>query len=542
MDDLVAQLQAGQILGKDFRVLRPLAAGGMGAVYLVEQLSTGRERALKIMHPQFVKSADSRARFTQEAKVGAKIRSDHVVEVVSAGVDDDTGIPWLAMELLDGEELAKRIQRKGFLPPAEVLEIFRQLCHALGEAHKNGLVHRDLKPQNIFMAHSRRQGEAFTVKILDFGVAKLVQEQQGEGDMTKPVGTPRWMAPEQSDQGAAIRPATDIWALGLIAFNCLTGKYFWKTANAQQANLTALLRELIVEPIVPASQRAAELACPGAMPRGFDDWFRFCVERDVNRRFQNATAALEALVPVLERAPAWKPASVSQVIPDDSATTPGPVALQHTTPEIPHHTPQPPGDDSDTLRWGRLSLKPTKEATPPSSIGTTSTRPFASPPPSQQPTEQLPERSRLPLIAGIAVGIAALGAAAFVALRASKPAPPPPAPVAQQPAPAPLPEAFTVVFDSFPSGAAVMEGDARLGTTPMQLSLRNAGLEKEPRKFSLVREGFLSYAVVQGPSREPVRVLATLAADPGAATRKPPPEKRRRSAEPEAEPELRTRR
>src|SRR5260370_14087510 len=224
MDEVVATLRQGQILGKDFKVLRPLAAGGMGAVYLVEQISTGRERALKVMHPQFVQSDDSRARYWQEAKVGAKIRSDHVVEVVSAGVDDDTGIPWLAMELLDGEELAKRIQRKKFLAPAETMEIFRQACHALGEAHRHGLVHRDLKPQNIFMANSRRQGEAFTVKILDFGVAKLVQESQGDADHTKPVGTPRWMAPEQSEAGAPIRPATDGVAPALIGLNCRAAK------------------------------------------------------------------------------------------------------------------------------------------------------------------------------------------------------------------------------------------------------------------------------------------------------------------------------
>jgi hypothetical protein len=111
-----------------------------------------------------------------------------------------------------------------------------------------------------------------------------------------------------------------------------------------------------------------------------------------------------------------------------------------------------------------------------------------------------------------------------------------------------MPESFTVVFDSFPSGASVVEGDVKLGTTPMQLSLRNAGLEKEPRKFSIVRDGFLSYAVVQGPSREPVRVLATLALDPNAAAQKPPapaqkaPEKRRKSEAPREEPELRTRR
>jgi serine/threonine protein kinase len=520
MED-VAQLKTGQILGKDFRVLRPLAAGGMGAVYLVEQLSTGRERALKIMHPQFVKSEDSRARFTQEAKVGARIRSDHVVEVVSAGVDDDTGIPWLAMELLDGEELAKRVQRKGFLPPAEVLEVFRQLCHALGEAHKNGLVHRDLKPQNIFMANSRRQGEAFTVKILDFGVAKLVQEQQGEGDQTKPVGTPRWMAPEQSDQGAAIRPATDVWALGLIAFNCLTGKYFWRAANATQANLTALLRELIVEPIVPASQRAAELGCTGAMPRGFDEWFARCVDRDGNRRYQDANAALAALAPVLEKAPGWKPASLSAVVPDDSATTPGPVALAQTG-EI------------------RQDTKPF--AQPPD----VHTKPFAQPPAASQGTQKLPEPSRLPAILGAALGGVALAVALVVALRGPKaaPPPPPPQPVAQ----APMPEAFTVVFDSFPSGAEVREGDKKLGSTPMQLSLRNAGLDKEPRKFNLVREGFLPYEVVQGPSREPVRVLATLAADPQAAVQKPPePPKpaghpRKTAVPPDEEPELRTRR
>src|SRR5260221_784589 len=379
MDD-VAQLKEGQVLGKDFRVLRPLAAGGMGAVYLVEQLSTGRERALKIMHPQFVKSEDSRARFTQEAKVGARIRSDHVVEVVSAGVDDDTGIPWLAMELLDGEELARRIQKKKILPPGEVLEIFRQLCHALGEAHQNGLVHRDLKPQNIFMARSRRQGEAFTVKILDFGVAKLVQEQQGDLDHTKPVGTPRWMAPEQSDQGAAIRPATDVWALGLIAFNCLTGKYYWRTANMEKANLTALLRELVLEPIVPASQRAAELGATGAMPRGFDEWFSHCVERDQNRRYPDANAAMAALVPVLEKAPAWKPASLSDSAVDDSSTTPQPFsALTHETPA---HTPQSPSvsgsseDDSATVRWAKLSVKSEGRQ----STGSSSTRAFSSPP------------------------------------------------------------------------------------------------------------------------------------------------------------------
>ena len=550
MSEDVAQLAPGQVLGKDFKVLRPLAAGGMGAVYLVEQISTGRERALKIMHPQFVKSEDSRMRFTQEAKVGARIRSDHVVEVVSAGVDDDTGIPWLAMELLDGEELAKRIQKRRFLPPQEVLEIFRQLCHALGEAHRNGLVHRDLKPQNIFMARSRRMGEAFTVKILDFGVAKLVQEQQGDADHTKPVGTPRWMAPEQSDQGAAIRPATDVWALGLIAFNCLTGKYYWRTANVEKANLTALLRELVLEPIVPASQRAAELGATGALPRGFDDWFNRCVERDQNRRYQDANAAMEALAPVLEKAPAWKPASLAgEFHSDDSATTPVSVAAM-TGESATQRTPSPQSeDDSETVRWAKLSVKPASKTG-----SASSTRPFAQPP--AQPTQPMPApaKSSAPLIAGIAVAVAVIGGAAFVLTR--KPAPPP-APVVAQPT---LPDAFTVVFDSFPNGADVYDGDKKIGVTPMQMTLRNAGLDTAPRKFRIVRDGFFPYEVTQGQSRETVRVQATLATDPAAAARaaeaaqaarleqerkaaeeKAAAEKKKKQPDPN-EPELRTRR
>src|SRR6478735_1243029 len=110
-------LEPGQVLARDFRVIKPLAAGGMGSVYLVEQLSTGRQRALKVMHPQLARDEESRGRFQQEAKVGGRIKSEHVVEVVSAGIDDETNIPWLAMELLDGQELSERMKEKGRLSP-----------------------------------------------------------------------------------------------------------------------------------------------------------------------------------------------------------------------------------------------------------------------------------------------------------------------------------------------------------------------------------------------------------------------------------------
>lgn len=143
-------LQPGSVFAGDFRIERALAMGGMGAVYVVEQLSTGRKRALKLLLPSLTENEKSRERFEQEARIASRIDSDHVVEVVAAGVDPTTHAPWLAMELLEGETLAERITRGGPMRPVEVLEVMRQLCHGLGAAHATGLVHRDIKPENVF--------------------------------------------------------------------------------------------------------------------------------------------------------------------------------------------------------------------------------------------------------------------------------------------------------------------------------------------------------------------------------------------------------
>jgi serine/threonine protein kinase len=264
----------------------------MGAVYVVEQVSTGKQRALKLMLPQLVADAALRRRFEQEARVGALIESEHVVEVVGAGVDAATSTPWLAMELLVGDDLSELVTRQGALHAKDVLVIFEQLCHAVGAAHRVGIVHRDLKPENIFIARSRRAGAEITVKVLDFGIAKLVAEAKTSG--TAAVGSPMWMAPEQTD-GSAVTPATDVWALGLVAFNLLTGRFFWTAANAAEATVTQLLREILFESIPSASARASALSASRPFPATLDDWFAHCVVRDPTARFQDASAALHAL-------------------------------------------------------------------------------------------------------------------------------------------------------------------------------------------------------------------------------------------------------
>lgn len=288
---------AGAILGGDFRIERQLGAGGMGAVYVAEQVSTGRRRALKLMHPSLVSDAKLRERFEQEARVGARIPSDHVVQVIAAGVDEATGSPFIAMELLDGEDLAATMNKRGALPPEDVRAILQPVCHALGAAHNAGIVHRDLKPENIFLLHTRDVQRTFDVKLLDFGIAKLTADARTMA--TSAVGTPLWMAPEQTDPRAKIAPTADVWPLGLLVFSMLTGRSYWRVASEPAVSVQALMREILFEQVDAPSIRAVEFQLDVPLPEGFDAWFLRCLDRDASKRFLTANEAWEALVPVL---------------------------------------------------------------------------------------------------------------------------------------------------------------------------------------------------------------------------------------------------
>ncbi len=177
-------LVPGELFAGDFEVQRALAKGGMGAVYVVRQRSTGRVRALKTMLPSAFQDDSLRARFVREATVSSRIESDHVVEVISAGVDPATALPWISMELLAGADLGAVLKKRGSPPMGEAAEVFLQLGHALAAAHRAGVVHRDLKPENVFLAEPRTAGVPFTVKVLDFGIAKVLQESLTSGTST----------------------------------------------------------------------------------------------------------------------------------------------------------------------------------------------------------------------------------------------------------------------------------------------------------------------------------------------------------------------
>jgi len=345
----MADLEAGTVIGGDFEVQSLLQKGGMGAVYLAVQRSTMRQRALKVMHTEIVLDEAYRARFAQEARVASRIDSDHVVEVIAAGVDEVRGFPWLVMELLEGEELGARVERGQQLTPPEAAEALAQLYHGVARAHAAGIVHRDLKPENLFLSRARRAGVPFTLKILDFGIAKLLEDAKTHAT-TQALGTPLWMAPEQSDQRSVVSPATDVWALALIAFWVLTGRHYWLTALSPTATLTGLLREILVEPMPAASLRAAELGA--SVPIGFDEWFAACTDRDPRARIQTADLAWERLgqllrsdgVPERWALTGTAPASVPPALRSDRPLASGPATASDSAPMVqlsmqPHSEP-----------------------------------------------------------------------------------------------------------------------------------------------------------------------------------------------------------
>jgi ferredoxin/hemoglobin-like flavoprotein/tRNA A-37 threonylcarbamoyl transferase component Bud32 len=292
---LPAQLKLDTIIGDDFKLVRRIGEGGMGVVYAAVQLTTGHERAVKIMHSPFAVDVRARERFEQEARIGARIQSDHVVQVVAAGIDESSRTPWLAMELLSGQDLERYLQSRGPLPLSDTAVVIGQVMHAIAAAHDVDVVHRDIKPENIFLSVSRVVGIPFMVKILDFGIAKL---RSSVRSATVAVGTPGYMAPEQSQASDDIGPAADVWSLGLVVYRMLTGRPFWR-ASGEDATMPQLWRELLIDPIPRASERAAEHGREQLLPPGFDEWFAACVEREPSLRFQHARAAGIALDQVM---------------------------------------------------------------------------------------------------------------------------------------------------------------------------------------------------------------------------------------------------
>ncbi len=300
------------IVGGRYRPLRLIGRGGMGSVYEAEHVHTGERVALKVLDvkPQPSPPAAPGSgpttveRFKREARASAQIRSDNVVRVTDADIAPELGnAPYVVMELLDGADLDQTAGSRP-QPPATVVHWLRQVARALDKAHTLGIIHRDLKPANLFL--TRREDGSPLVKVLDFGIAKMLDGglETTTGEL---VGTPLFMAPEQARADAPPTGATDRYALGLIAYQLLCGRPYWRTTGIAQ-----LLNEVLYLPMPAPSEREARFGPP------FDAWFSQACARDPQARFTTAADQVEALAVAL-----GVDATTSIPPPDRSGPLPG---------------------------------------------------------------------------------------------------------------------------------------------------------------------------------------------------------------------------
>jgi serine/threonine-protein kinase len=302
-------LSPGTIFHVRYEVVRLMRAGGMGAVYEVTDRETARRRALKTMLGRFASDADMRARFRLEATVGARIESEHVVEVFDAGVDQATGQPFIVMELLRGESLADAVANLGPMERDHVVLLLQQAALALDRTHAAGVVHRDLKPENLFL--TTRDDGTVRLKILDFGIAKVIAETTGAGT-TRSLGTPLYMCPEQIRGDGDIGHRADLYALGHLAYTMLTGHSYWEDEARRSGSSYGFLMTVMAGGTEPASGRAVKLGVE--LPPRFDDWFAKATAHEPSQRFGTASelvaalaAALDAAAPVPTQEPVASP-------------------------------------------------------------------------------------------------------------------------------------------------------------------------------------------------------------------------------------------
>jgi serine/threonine-protein kinase len=277
-----------------FVLRRLVGRGSMGRVYEAERLADGAVVALKLTAAGSGTDGRARRRFEREAEAARKIESPHVARSLASGEDAATGNLWIAFELARGPTLDVYVREHPALPLADAAQLLAGLGDALAAAHRAGVVHRDLKPENLRV--EEREGGPHLL-VLDFGIAK---EFAGlDVSATAPgLGTPLWVAPEQSREGYVAAPSADVWAFGLVAFFVLTGRLYWRHA-ADASSLADLALELVQSTLEPASVRARALGVRHALPAGFDAWFARAVNRDPTVRFVDGSEASRALALVL---------------------------------------------------------------------------------------------------------------------------------------------------------------------------------------------------------------------------------------------------
>jgi len=501
-------VERGDVIAGKYRVDEMVAVGGMGLVVSARHQQLGQQVAIKVLLPTEVDDEEAQAvpRFLREARAAAALRSDHVVRIY----DVDTlpsGLPYMVMELLMGQDLRRLVKTLGPLPVEQAVDYVMQAADAIGEAHASGIVHRDLKPSNLFLT-TRTDGRPW-VKVLDFGISKASHELALEGTLTTTramIGSPMYMSPEQIRDAKSVDGRSDIWSLGVILHELLSGKPAFRGES-----LPAICAAIAADP--PASLLAAR---PDLPPELAEVVFT-CLEKDPEARFQSVDELKQALLPFLAPYSATIPAPSGATAAAQRPTTLGggsrgrvPLGSSDSIDVDPRLV----GSRSRASKSGARVEDPTRNLLEASgeaetlhfrSVDRTAPAGLA---PATTGGELLPERRRsaLPFVLGglAFVILVALVVASYALLRGT------PNTAVASSAPPPRVQSFRLTLESEPPGADVLEGERVLGATPLTVVVQRDSVVSGPRVFSLELKGFKSHRLEQGDSEADQRVRATL--------------------------------
>ncbi|MEO8178162.1 MAG: protein kinase [Deltaproteobacteria bacterium] len=455
------------MLAGRFRIEHLIGMGSMGVVLAARHIELDTRVAIKVIRPEMQALPAVVSRFAREAKAAVVIRSEHVAQVFDVGTDDELG-PYIVMEHLEGRDLRAVLDLEGRVPLRRAVDYVLQACEALAAAHAKGVIHRDIKPENLFLA---RQGGLELIKLLDFGISKATLTGQlfgGELSTEESpclMGTPLYMSPEQIHSIEHVDQRADIWSLGTVLYELVTGR----SAYGSTDSLPALLKSILETAPAPLAEccSEAESALQGVID--------LCLERNAARRFQNVAELAYALLPFASSRARRHAQRAASLIGARDATESSALATPAPLPPRPvSRQPVPPG--SEPLRD---TASGTRVRPPPAAL--------------------MPERRSRRAVLFVSAALGVLAVAWLVARQSpgvhaervaavsvasprlesgSDPA------SAEQPAPA-LPTSRTVLVESQPSGAVVKIEGQVIGITPLSTLLPPATV-----LLSLERPGY----------------------------------------------------